>query len=229
VAHATGSRRQTRLVGSLVPCAAAPRAAASGGEFSRSVLGEQGAVLEDVLSADAALVGYSALARADRCWAQHVTRVSLPPILALGLFIPPGLTRQNGIVAPLFGGVATAVLVWRRVPSAGRLLARTARALAAGGMGPALALGLIAASTLAMRTPGHARESSVEAVLRTAAAPVCTSGGTGNIVNLPGGAALTNPLGPASGEDRLRLVVTRPRLCLGLPGRVWLGTLLKLR
>ena len=211
----------------------------------------QGLVLKDVLFADAALAGFAALAWAARVWDRPARRWGLLLLAAL-LFAVASLTRQNGLIAPLFGALGLAGVAGLRAPGVARPVATGVAALA-------VVLLLAGVATLALRAHGDGRSEGphhlnilqvwdlagathtdpglplpalqaeaprVATFIRRSAAPLYRSAGADNIVTLPGGAALTNPPGSAVGRDWRRMVVTRPGLYLALRGRVWLDTLL---
>ena len=213
----------------------------------------QGVVLKDVLFADAALAGFAALAWAGRIWDWRCLRWALVA-LAAALFALAGLTRQNGLIAPLFGALALAGVVGAR---ASRAAPHAAAAVGAAWL--VLVVLTIAVVTLALRVEGdgrregphhlnilqiwdlagavrrdpglplpalRARAPEVEAFVRLSAAPVYRSAGADNIVTLPEGARLTNLPGPEVGQDWRRMILTNPGLYLDLRGRVWLDTLL---
>lgn len=99
------------------------------------VLIYQGVVLKDVLFADAAFAGFAALAWAGRLWNSPLPRSALLAA-SLVLLTLAALTRQNGLVAPLFAVAALAAIVLNR-PSA---IKRGGRVRAAVWAGVALAL-----------------------------------------------------------------------------------------
>jgi hypothetical protein len=72
----------------------------------------QGDVWKDVLFADAAVAGFAALSWASRVWDRRVWRWGLIA-LAFALFALAALTRQNGLLIPLFGAVGVAVIAER--------------------------------------------------------------------------------------------------------------------
>ena len=211
----------------------------------------QGVVLKDVLFADAAMAGFAALAWAGRAWERPVARWALLGLAAM-LFVLAGLTRQNGLIAPFFGALGLAGVMWLREP-------RAVRPAAVGAAGFLLMLLLVSGVTQALRATGdgldgglhhlnilqvwdlagatrrqpdlplpalHVQAPEVEAFIRRSAAPVYRSAGVDNIVTLPGGVELTNPPDSLAGRDWLRLIRTRPGLYLDLRARVWLDTLL---
>lgn len=64
----------------------------------------QSIVWKDVLFANAALAGFVCLAHAARLWARARYRVTWL-VIALLLFVLAALTRQNGLIVPLAGGI----------------------------------------------------------------------------------------------------------------------------
>jgi hypothetical protein len=72
----------------------------------------QGEVWKDVLFADAAVAGFAALAWAGRTWASPARRHGLAGLAAV-LFALAALTRQNGVLVPLWGAAGLAGVAWR--------------------------------------------------------------------------------------------------------------------
>lgn len=111
----------------------------------------QGIVLKDVLFADAALAGFAALGWAGRLWARPVARGALL-VLAFALLTLAALTRQNGLLTPLFAAGALAAMILQAPPGAAR------RGRRAGAMAWAvLALALVAAADAAVTAALEAR------------------------------------------------------------------------
>lgn len=73
----------------------------------------QGDVWKDVLFADAAVAGFAALAWAARVWDEPAPRRGLI-VLGFALFALAALTRQNGLLTPLFGAAGLVAIARRR-------------------------------------------------------------------------------------------------------------------
>ncbi len=116
----------------------------------------QGAVLKDVLFADFALAGFAALAWAGRCWNRRFLRWALL-VLASGFLTITALTRQNGLIVPIFAALALAAMVYTRGPRTSRMSTRLARSAVAAGAGLALVMVFASVATLALRTYGDGR------------------------------------------------------------------------
>jgi hypothetical protein len=119
----------------------------------------QGDVWKDVLFADASLAGFAALAWCARAWDRPARRIGLA-VLAFALFALAALSRQNGLITPVWGAGALAILAWRAgAGRPGRLRVAIGLGLAA----LALCLAVVAAAGLALERrsdgdPAQARQ-----------------------------------------------------------------------
>jgi hypothetical protein len=223
--------------------------------LSPIVLIYQGAVLKDVLFANAALAGFAGLAWAGRLWAKRQSRYVLLGA-ALVLFTLAALARQNGFVVPLFAGLTLAAVVYTRSGVARR--GRAVRAVIWGGAALSLVAvcDVLVTSALFVRTDGRpenanhlkvlqvydlagairldrslplpvlqARQPALERFLRDRAAPNYRAAGADNLFALPGGEAMMVPPGLAAGEQWASLIRDHPGLYLKTRARVWLTTL----
>ncbi len=101
--------------------------------ISPVVLIYQGVALKDVLFADAALAGFAAVAWAGHVWSAPGVRHALLAI-AGAAFAIAALTRQNGLIAPLFGTMSLVVIVLTREPAVTSLRVRAVTATITGGV-----------------------------------------------------------------------------------------------
>ena len=108
----------------------------------------QGDVWKDVLFADAAIAGFAALAWAARVWDRRARRWSLIA-LAFALFALAALTRQNGLVIPLWGAAGLAAIARRTQPRA------RAIGLGLGALAGCLAVVVAASQALALHGDGE--------------------------------------------------------------------------
>lgn len=76
----------------------------------------QGDVWKDVLFANAATAGFASLAWAGKTWAAPPRRYGLIG-LAFVLFALAALTRQNGIIAAVWGAAGLIAIAWRAAPN----------------------------------------------------------------------------------------------------------------
>jgi hypothetical protein len=112
----------------------------------------QGAVLKDVLFANAAVAGFAALAWAGRWWERRARRWALLATAGL-LFVLASLARQNGVVAALLGALAVAGLVLTRPPPGpASALRRLTRAAGSAVLALALVAAAVGAATAALET-----------------------------------------------------------------------------
>lgn len=223
--------------------------------LSPIVLIYQGAVLKDVLFANAALAGFVALAWAGRLWTRALSRYILLGA-ALLLFTLAALARQNGFVVPVFAALALAAVAYTRSGVASRK--RWVRAVLWGGAALSLVAvcDVLATSALLARADGEpenakhlkvlqvydlagatrldpslplpilrARQPALERFLRDRAARNYRAAGADNLFALPGGEAMMVPPGPAAGEQWASLIHGYPGLYLETRARVWLTTL----
>ncbi len=222
--------------------------------ISPIVLIYQGAVLKDVLFANAALAGFAALAWAGHLWARALSRCILLGVAVL-LFTLAALTRQNGFVVPLFGALAVAAMVRGCSGAASR--GRVARAVLWGGVALSLVAVFdgLATRALLARADGRpenanhlkvlqvydlagatrldrslplpilrARQPALERFLRERAAPSYQAAGVDNLFTLPSGEEMMLPPGPAAGEQWVSLIRDHPALYLETRARVWMTT-----
>jgi hypothetical protein len=121
--------------------------------ISPIVLIYQGVVVKDVLFANACVAGFAALAWAGRLWPRRTARWALL-VLAFALLGLAGLTRQNGLAAPLCGAAALAVIALTRPAPAGAAKGRVGRSLAWGAAALVLVLALAGVATWGLEAHG---------------------------------------------------------------------------
>jgi len=214
------------------------------------VLVYQGAVLKDVLFANAAMAGFACLAWIDRLWDRPALR-RLVIAKACVLFALAALARQTGFVAPLCGVIPLFVIIRLRGASWGRAVSLGALALLAVGM-------IVAGASLFLTRHGdgkpenhhqmqrlqawdmagalrrdprlalpatHATAPDLEAFLRDDAAPRWKAATSDNIANPPSFEPLMSPRADGVGHDWIRLIVKDPGLYLRVRTEVFLATL----
>jgi hypothetical protein len=214
----------------------------------------QGEVWKDVLFADSALSGFAALAWASRLWSIPARRYGLI-IVAFTLFTLAGLARQNGLVVPVCGALALAVIALPHAsPGWGRV-----RAIAHGVIALALVLGSVALATFALTAHGdgkpenqnqlkrlqmydlvgathldpdlslailHRRLPDLEDFVRHEAAPVYRAASSDNLEDLPDGEVMMAPVGDAAAQQWKALILERPWLYLRVRAGVFAATFL---
>ncbi len=214
------------------------------------VLVLQGAVLKDILFANATLVGFACLAWRDRL-SPGGWRLRLSLVAAALCFTLAALTRQIGLVAPLCGGLCLIAIL--RSEGASR-----ARAMRGGGLFLAVVMALSAGASLffishsdgrpetllqlrrlqawdmagalhldpALALPAtHASAPDLEAYLRAQAAPRWRAGDSDPVAHPPSFQPLMSSRAEGVGLDWRRLILTRPGLYLRLRSQVFWATL----
>ncbi|MHB8528460.1 MAG: hypothetical protein ACYC8V_02995 [Caulobacteraceae bacterium] len=124
------------------------------------VLVYQGIVWKDVLFADASLSGFATLAWAGRIWPWPARRYAALAV-ALALFCLAGLSRQNGLIVPVFGALALSVIAFA-ASSRGAPRKRVVIRSAAHGLAflALVAVG-VGAATLAFKVHGDGRPETL--------------------------------------------------------------------
>ncbi len=121
----------------------------------------QGAVLKDVLFADASVAGFAALAWAGRWWARRAWRRLLLALAGM-LFVVAALTRQNGFVAPMVAALALAgLIITGPTPARRTTLGQVGRAAGSAVLGLALVGAATAAATAALETRGDGKPENL--------------------------------------------------------------------
>jgi hypothetical protein len=196
----------------------------------------QGDIWKDVLFADAAVAGFAALAWVARVWDRPLRRWGLVA-LAFALFALAALTRQNGLLIPLWGAAGLAVIAG----CAGGSKARAIR-LGVGSLAGCVAAVMMASYALALHSdgePAQARQlawlqvwdlagavqndpyldfAGLEhdapdaAVFVRQAAPSWTPTRVDPLLGLPGADAALDDANAAIGRAWRRMVLTRPDL-----------------
>ncbi len=223
--------------------------------ISPIVLIGQGVVLKDVLFANAALVGFTALAWAGRLWEEPARRGVLlcAALLLIGL---AALTRQNGIVVAPFAALSLAGIARSRLRVSTRRPLLKALAWSLGGLASAVAIVVLANAMLLARSDGRpenaahlkvlqaydlagavardpgvplpvlrAEAPTLERFVRAQAATHYRAVGADYLFSLPSGPRMLTPRGSAVGRQWFELIRNHPLLYLRTRGAIWLATL----